>query len=117
MSIKYILIALATEFITPLSWAQAPQPSQVEMVVIPRELVVADADWIASPNATTAVKLYSLTLACLNDNPHNGMLARTGQDRCQPVTKALAERDEEITNLKKQVTDLLAKLDSSRSGK
>ena len=87
--------------------ALAQQPgTPPEMVLLPRPLAEQALAWIATPNPTNAVMLYASFAACLNDNPHNGVATRSGQDQCQMVTDALAARDKEIADLKKQIADL-----------
>ena len=73
------------------AWAADPVPP--EMVLLPRNLAEAAAQWIATPDAATAVRIYATLQACLADNPVNGRVQRMGQDQCPAVTAALAERE------------------------
>lgn len=95
-------LLLAALLLAPLAAAAQPAP---EMVLLPRQVAEAARDWIATPNAGNAVQLYALLSACLDDNPKDGRLVRMGADRCQPVTDAIAARDKEIADLKKQLDD------------
>lgn len=66
------------------------QPAQKpEMVLLPRALAEAAAQWIATPNAGNAVQIYAGLAACIADNPVNGVVRRTGADQCPAVTQAL----------------------------
>lgn len=81
-----------------LAWAQDP-----EMVLLPRNLAQAAVQWMAQPDPTIAVNLHALLFACIQDNPTGGSTVHTGQDQCPAVTSALAARDKEISDLKKQI--------------
>ncbi len=95
----------AALLLAPIAASAQPAPQPPEMVLLPRMTAEAARDWIATPNAGNAVQLYALLSACLDDNPNQGRLVRMGADRCQPVTDAIAARDKEIADLKKQIED------------
>lgn len=71
--------------------ALAQTPLKPDVVLLPKALAEAATNWIASPDPTVAVKLYGSLIACLNNNPHNGVTVHNGQDQCPIVTSALAE--------------------------
>jgi hypothetical protein len=62
------------------------------MVLLPRGIAEMAAGWIRAPDPTSAVQLYAVLLACLADNPKNGVVRRMGEDQCPTVTAALAAR-------------------------
>jgi hypothetical protein len=103
-------LALAAAFFIPAATpAMAQQPTaKPEMVLIPRVVAEEAASWIRHPDINTHIDLYAAIGACLADNPHDGVLRRMGADQCQSVTDAIAARDKEIADLKKQVDDLKA---------
>ncbi len=96
----YMRIGLVTVMVLLSAIAHAQKP---EMVLLPRILATAAAGWIAEPNAGNAVKMYEAMVACLANNPTNGVIQRMGQDACPAVTAAIEERDKEIADLKKQL--------------
>lgn len=86
--------------------AQIAQPTaKPDMVLLPREVATAAANWIAQPDAATAVKLYAALSACINDNPSGGAVTRMGQDQCAVVTDALAARDKEMADLRAKLAE------------
>ena len=96
--------------------AMAQQPP--EMVLIPRPVAEQALQWIATPNAANAVMLYAAFSACMRNNPHQGVTTRAGGDDCPTVTDAIAARDKEIADLKKQIADLkLAVVSQTEPGK
>jgi hypothetical protein len=97
--------ALADPSPPPPQPGQPPQPP-VEMVMLPRPVAEQALQWLAAPNPNNAVMLYATFSACLNDNPKGGVAMRMGQDQCPTVSDALAARDKEIADLKKQIADL-----------
>lgn len=79
--------------------AEQPLPKP-DVVIIPRVAVQAAMNWIATPDPTNAVRLYSALQACLQDNPIDGRVSRMGPDQCPEVTEAIAARDKEIADLR-----------------
>lgn len=78
-----------------------------EVVLIRHDVALAAMNWIAEPTAANAVKLYAVLQACIDDNPNNGAVTRKGgPDQCPEVTQAIAERDRELADLRKQLADL-----------
>jgi hypothetical protein len=75
------------------------------MIRLPRPLAQAALNWLATPDATSAVRIYAAFSACLNDNPHNGVMMRMGPDQCEDVTKAIEARNNEIADLIKRADD------------
>lgn len=98
---RIVPICLMMSVATPALAQQA-----AEMVLLPRPIAEKALEWIAAPNANNAVMLYASFAACLNDNPHNGVTARSGQDQCPAVSDAVAAREKEIADLKKQISDM-----------
>lgn len=98
-------VLLAAALLAPTIAMAQPAPQKPEMVLFPREVAEVATNWIASPNAGTAVQLFLMLRACLADNPDQGRVVRMGQDQCPAVTAALAERDAEVASLKKQIED------------
>ncbi len=89
-----ILAALLALLLPTVAFAApkaAPHPTiPAGMVLLPRQAAEAAAQWIAAPNAETAVRLYAGLLACLNDNPDaQGVVRREGPDQCPAGTAAL----------------------------
>ena len=88
-------LLLAAALLAPMSALAAPKPPPhltipAGMVLLPRQAAEAAAQWIAAPNAETAVRLYAGLVACLNDNPDaQGVVRREGPDQCPAVTAAL----------------------------
>ena len=88
-------LLLAAALLAPMSALAAPKPPPhltipAGMVLLPRQAAEAAAQWIAAPNAETAVRLYAGLVACLNDNPDaRGVVRRSGPDQCPAVTAAL----------------------------
>ncbi len=88
-------LILAAALLLPLPALAAPKPAPhptipAGMVLLPRQAAEAAAQWIAAPNAETAVRLYAGLLACLADNPDaRGVVRHTGPDQCPAVTAAL----------------------------
>ncbi len=88
------ILPLAAALLAPMSALAAPKPPPhltipAGMVLLPRQAAEAAAQWIAAPNAETAVRLYAGLVACLNDNPVDGVVRREGPDQCPAVTAAL----------------------------
>lgn len=92
---RSLILAAALLAATP---AFAQQPN---MVLLPRTLAEAAAQWVMQPDATTAVRLFAGLQACLADNPANGRVQHTGPDQCPAVTEALAEREKELADARK----------------
>ena len=89
-----ILAAAMLALLLPTVALAAPKPAPpptipAGMVLLPRQAAEAAAQWIAAPNAETAVRLYAGLVACLNDNPTGGIVRRKGPDQCPAVTAAL----------------------------
>lgn len=88
-------LILAAALLAPSVALAAPKPAPhptipAGIVLLPRQAAEAAAQWIAAPNAETAVRLYAGLLACLNDNPDaRGVVRRSGPDQCPAVTAAL----------------------------
>ena len=92
-------LILAALLLAPLA-AQAQQPKP-DMVLLPRTLAEAAAQWMQQPDPTSAIRIYAALLACLADNPVNGRVVRQGADQCPAVTAALAERDKALAGAQK----------------
>ena len=78
-------LILAAALLLPLPALAAPAPHATipaGMVLLPRQAAEAAAQWIAAPNAETAVRLYAGLLACLADNPTGSTVRREGPDQC-----------------------------------
>lgn len=77
-----------------ISFMLMPKPAQAQeqMVLLPRALAVAVAHWMVHPDPDTAIELYNTLGNCINDNPDNGVLVRSGPDECPAVTAALAAK-------------------------
>lgn len=82
--------------------ALAQQPPATEMVLLPRAVAEAAAQWIAAPNAGNAVQLYASLTACIADNPQGGVVRHGGQDQCSTVTEALAAQAKQVADLTKE---------------
>lgn len=100
------ILALAPSFAV----AQASPPPAVEMVLIPQPLAQAALNWIVSPNADSAVKVFLALGACLNDNLQGGVLRRIGPDQCEDVTRAIEARNKETADDKAKIADLQAQV-------
>ena len=81
------------------------QEQKPDVVLIPRDVAQMALNWIAAPDPTVAVRLYSALQACIQDNPHNGAVSRMGSDQCPVVTQAIEARTKEIADLQKQLAD------------
>lgn len=75
------------------------QPAAPEMVMIPRQTAESVAQWVASPDARTAVQLYAALTACIADNPRDGVVRHMGPDQCTFVTEALAAQAKQLADL------------------
>lgn len=93
-------LTLAALLLAPLA-AQAQQPPQPDVVLLPRDVVESVREWMFAPNPQTAIRLFAALNACIADNPVNGHIMRQGQDQCPAVTAALAERDKELADARK----------------
>lgn len=62
-----------------------------DVVILPRATAEAAANWIANPNAMSAVNLFASLKVCLADNPRDGVTRTTGADQCPAVTRAVKE--------------------------
>lgn len=86
----------AASFMIPVC-AAAQKP---DTVMLPRDVAQSAMAWIATPDPTVAVRLFSALQACIQNNPTDGKMVRQGTDQCPAVTDALAARDKEISDLK-----------------
>ena len=89
---RHLIVAAA--LLAPAVALAAPKPAPhptipAGIVLLPRQAAEAAAQWIAAPNAETAVRLYAGLLACLADNPTGSTVRREGPDQCPAVTAAL----------------------------
>lgn len=99
-------VVIAALLLLPVAAATQPALAQKpDMVLLPREVAAAAANWIAQPDAATAVKLYAALSACINDNPSGGAVTRMGQDQCAVVTDAIATRDKELADLRAKLAE------------
>jgi len=96
--IRIAAIAAAALLVAAPAFAQ-PQ-AKPEMVLLPRQVAEAAAQWIAQPNAGNAVQLYAALTACIADNPHGGVTTHMGADQCAAVTEALAAQAKELADAK-----------------
>lgn len=97
---KQVVFAICLSFLPVAAMAQ---PAPQDVVVLPRDVAQAALGWIGTPDPMTAVRLYVALNACLNNNPHGGVTTRMGPDQCPSVTQALADRDKQIADLRKQL--------------
>src|SRR6185312_11029033 len=94
-------LILAAFLVAPFAAQAQQQPQKPEMVLLPRQVAEAAAQWIAQPNAGNAVQLYAAMTACIADNPSSGVVRHVGPDQCPAVTEALAAREKELADAKK----------------
>jgi len=97
---RALVLAAALMAAAPFAAQAQPQPPKPEMVLLPRQVAEAAAQWIAQPNAGNAVQLYAALTACIADNPHGGVTTHMGADQCAAVTEALAAQAKELADAK-----------------
>ena len=83
---RKLLVILSALFLGSSVAPAADLPALPEMVIMPRALVEMVAQWMAQPDPTKAVMIFTLLNACLADNPHGGAIIRMGPDQCPTVT-------------------------------
>lgn len=101
-----------------------PAPPKIEMVTLPRDVVIAVMrhqnsinDLLPQMNTPMVQHDFGVLNACLSDNPVKGVLMRQGEDPCPPVTAAFAEiqaeKDKAVANavLAQKATDAKAATD------
>ena len=99
-------VLLATSLLPPIAAAQTAQPgapARPDVVLLPRDVAIAAMNWIAQPDPTSAVRLFALLSACMQDNPASGVTARAGgPDQCPAVAAAIEARDKELAAARPQ---------------
>lgn len=96
------IVAMAVVAVPAAAQQSLPKP---DVVLLPRDVAQSAMAWIATPDPTVAVRLFSALQACVGNNPQDGRVVRQGQDQCPVVTEALAARDKEIEDLKRQLAE------------
>ena len=100
--VKQALLAAVACLVGGTAMAQGAPP---DVVLLPRAVAQAAMQWVMAPDPTNAVRIYAALQACMQNNPHDGVTTRMGPDQCPEVTEALAARNKEIADLKKQLSD------------